>query len=143
MRRPAHVRTRARSWTLQVLYAREMSGREVDLVPFAEEALARRRVADRYRPYIDRLLAVLSEHGERVDEVLRERMPNWRLERLAAIDRNILRIGAAELLYVDDVPGKVAIHEAIRLAEKYGGKESPRFVNGVLDAVYQDTLVAG
>jgi len=126
-----------------VLYAREMSGRPGDLVAFAEQTLAHRRVADRYRPYIDRLLSVVSEHGDRIDEVLRERMPNWRLERLAAIDRNILRIGAAELLYVDDVPGKVAIHEAIRLAEKYGGKESPRFVNGVLDAVYQDTLVAG
>jgi len=119
-----------------------MLEREGGLVDFAEDALSRRRVADRYRPYLHRLLTVLGEHGDRIDETLRERMPNWRLERLAAIDRNILRIGAAELLYVEDVPGKVAIHEAIRLAEKYGGKESPRFVNGVLDAVYQDTLVA-
>jgi len=142
VRRPAHVRTRARSWALQVLYARDMSGREEELVAFGEQALSRRRVADRYLPYLHRLLTILGEHGDRIDETLQERMPNWRVERLAAIDRNILRIGAAELLYVDDVPGKVAIHEAIRLAEKYGGKESPRFVNGVLDAVYQDTLVA-
>ncbi len=78
-----------------------------------------------------------------IDEVLRDIMPNWRLERLAAVDRNVLRIGAAELLHVDDVPPKVVISEAIALAEKYGGRESPRFVNGVLDAVYHDVAAAG
>jgi N utilization substance protein B len=119
-----------------------MAGAGRDLPTYAVESLARRRVSDRYRAYLDRLLRAVASHGEEIDRVLQEHMPNWRLERLSAIDRNILRIAAAELLFQDDVPGKVAIHEAIRLAEKYGGKESPRFVNGVLDAVYQDTLVA-
>ncbi len=64
-------------------------------------------------------------------------MDNWRLERLSAIDRAVLRIGAVELMWMDDVPPKVAIQEAIRLAEAYGGDESPRFVNGVLDALYK------
>ncbi len=62
-------------------------------------------------------------------------MPNWRLERLSAIDRNILRIGTVEILAMPDVPPAVAIHEAVRLAERYGSADSPRFVNGVLDAV--------
>jgi N utilization substance protein B len=62
-------------------------------------------------------------------------MPNWRLDRLSAIDRNILRIGTVEMLRVRDVPPRVAIHEAIRLAERYGSEDSPGFVNGVLDAV--------
>ena len=53
------------------------------------------------------------------------------------MDRGILRLGATELLNQDDVPGKVAIQEAVRLAERYGGAESPRFVNGVLDAVFR------
>ena len=65
-------------------------------------------------------------------------MPNWRLDRLATVDRNILRIGAAELRFVKEVPAKVAIHEAIRLAEKYGSADSPGFVNGVLDAVHRE-----
>lgn len=140
--RSTHAHTRARSWVLNVLYAWEISGSDEPLPEFAERALSRRRVSDRYRPHIERLLEVLDEHLPQIDEVLQEVMPNWRLERLAVIDRNVLRIGCAELLHVDEVPGKVAIHEGIRLAEKYGGKESPRFVNGVLDAVYQGDAVA-
>lgn len=133
--KPAHVRSRARSWVLQLLYAWEVAGRG-DLREQASRLLAQRRVSDRYRPYIARLLALLDERMEEVDRVLRESIPNWRLERLAVIDRNVLRIGAAELLYAEDVPGVVAISEAIKLAEKYGSEESPRFVNGVLDAIY-------
>jgi N utilization substance protein B len=59
------------------------------------------------------------------------------MERLSAIDRGILRLAAVELVHPGDVPPKVAIQEAIRLAEQYGGPESPRFVNGVLDALYK------
>lgn len=139
-----HVHSRARSWTLQVLYGWEMSGTELPLTGYAERALARRRVADRYRPHLHRLLEVLEEHRPEVDRVLQELMPNWRLERLAVIDRNVLRIGAAEILFVEEVPGKVAISEGVALAEKYGGQESPRFVNGVLDAVWREgAAVAG
>jgi len=142
VRRPAHVRSRARSWALQVLYGWDMAGGGRDLHGYADEALARRRVSRRYRPYLDRLLDLVASHASEIDATVQEHMPNWRLERLSAVDRAILRIATAELLYQEDVPGKVAIHEAIRLAERYGGKESHRFVNGVLDAVYQDTLVA-
>jgi len=140
--RRAHVRSRARAWALQVLYARDISGSETPLREYAARCLARRRVSERYRPHLERLLGLLEEHLPEVDRRIRDVMPNWRLDRLAVIDRNVLRIGAAELLFVEDVPGKVAIHEAIQLAEKYGGEESPRFVNGVLDAIYQETLVA-
>lgn len=139
----AHAHSRARSWTLQVLYGWEVRGSDLPLTGYAEEALARRRVAERYRPHLRRLLEVLEARLPRIDEVLRDIMPNWRLERLAAVDRNVLRIGAAELLFVEEVPPKVAISEGIVLAEKYGGEESPRFVNGVLDAVYHDVAAAG
>ena len=64
-------------------------------------------------------------------------MDNWRLERLSAIDRGILRLGATEILHLPDIPPKASILEAVRLAESYGGNESPRFVNGVLDAIYK------
>lgn len=137
-----HVHSRARSWVLQVLYGWEVTGSDLPLTRYAERALSRRRVADRYRPHIGRLLEVLEERLPDVDRTLQEVMPNWRLERLAVVDRNVLRIGTAEILFVDEVPGKVAISEGISLAEKYGGKESPRFVNGVLDAVYQKGAAA-
>lgn len=138
----AHVRSRARSWVLQVLYGWDLTGAD-DLPEFAHRTLSRRRVSDRYRPYIDRLLQVLDANLTEIDAALRETIPNWRMERLAVIDRNVLRIGAAELLHVPDVPAKVAIHEAIQLAEKYGSEDSPRFVNGVLDGLYRSRAGTG
>lgn len=127
-------RSRARSWVLQILYAWELTG-EGSPAQYGQRILASRRVADRYRPYIDRLLGALELHLEECDARLAETLSNWRIERLSTVDRNILRIGAVEILKCPDVPPTVAIHEAIRLAERYGSAESPRFVNGVLDAV--------
>ncbi|MFQ5888890.1 MAG: transcription antitermination factor NusB [Gemmatimonadota bacterium] len=127
-------RTRARSWVLQLLYAWEISG-EPSLIEFAEREMLRRRVGRRYRPHIDRLLRSVEGRVGGIDSLLEECMENWRIERLSAIDRNILRLAVAELTSCPDVPVPVVIHEAIRLAEKYGSIDSPRFVNGVLDAV--------
>jgi len=128
-------RSRARSWALQVLYAWDVSGAEGDLAGFATRALAQRRISPRYRPYSVELIEALSEHLPAVDSRIRDHLSNWRLERLTVIDRGILRLATTELMAMSDVPPKVAIHEAIRLAERYGTEESPRFVNGVLDAV--------
>ena len=94
-------------------------------------------MARRYRPYVDRLLAEVEAHLPEIDRVIADTAANWRVERLDAIDRNILRLGIVELRWMEDVPPKVAIHEAVKLAMKYGGKESPRFVNGVLDAIFK------
>ena len=128
-------RSRARSWVLQLLYAWEVSGHPGTLAEFAEVSLDRRRVSARYRPYVRSLLGGLDGELPAVDARIQAHLANWRLERLTAIDRGILRIGTFELTSVPDVPTRVAIHEAIRLAERYGTAESPRFVNGVLDAV--------
>jgi N utilization substance protein B len=130
----ANPRSRARSWVLQLLYGWDMAG-EGPLREWSRSALTGRIVSPRYRAYIDRLLHVLEEGLPECDMRIEASMPNWRLDRLSAIDRNILRIGTVEMLKVDDVPHRVAIHEAIRLAERYGSDDSPGFVNGVLDAV--------
>jgi len=134
---PAGGRTRARQWMLQLLYGWEVSGSDEDLDSYAERVLADRVVADRCREHLRRLIRALDERQAEVDRAVQNAMTNWRLDRLAVIDRNILRIGTVELLHFDRVPDKVAIHEAILLAEKYGSEDSPRFVNGVLDAVYR------
>ena len=128
-------RSRARSWALQLLYAWEVSGSAEPLAGFAEKSLVQRRVSDRYRDYAFRLLRGLSDEVPAVDRRIQEHLSNWRLERLTAIDRGILRLATFELAHVEDVPRNVAIHEAIRLAERYGTDDSPRFVNGVLDAI--------
>ena len=140
--KPYHGRTRARSWVLQLLYAWEVS-EDGSLARFAEKALQHRLVSPRYRPYMNQLIAVLDDKFAQIDAVLADHIPNWRIERLAAIDRNILRIGVAELLYVEKIPGKVAITEALHLAERYGSDDSSAFVNGVLDSVYRDGAIPG
>ena len=136
-RRARIDRSRSRAWALQVHYRWESSGGEGRLRDALVETMATRRIAHRRIPYVRKLLGALDDHGPDIDRALRKALQNWRLERLSAIDRAVLRIGAAELLHGDDVPPKVAIQEAIRLAEAYGGKDSPRFVNGVMDALYK------
>lgn len=121
---------------LQILYGWEAQDASV-LTEHAKEALRYRRVSPRYRPHIERLVGALNENMEQIDRSITASMPNWRMDRLAVIDRCILRIGVAELMLFDDIPPLVSIHEAIQMAEKYGSEESPRFVNGVLDAVYR------
>lgn len=130
-------RSRARAWILQVHYRWESGGAEGTLSDALEETLDTRRIARRRLPYIRQVLAVMDEHLPEIDAALRQALENWRLDRISAMDRAVLRIGATEILFVEEIPPKVAIQEAIRLAEAYGGDESPGFVNGVLDALYK------
>lgn len=127
-------RTKARAWALQVLYAWE-SRDGVPLDAVLEEFLARRRIAPARRPYMTRLVNALAEDMPAVDAALQQAVTNWRLGRLSVVDRNILRVGAVELMRFQDIPPRVSIQEALHLAEKYGTDQSPRFVNGVLDAL--------
>lgn len=128
-------RSRSRGWALQILYAWEQGPEGVTLPEAAARTRETRRVSRRYAAYLDRILGWVDADGAEIDGVIRRHLDNWRLERLTTIDRNILRIAVAELVHSDDVPSPVAIHEALQLARKYGSDESPRFVNGVLDAV--------
>ena len=84
------------------------------------------------------LLAVITGvHGHRddIDDLIRQFSTNWRLERMAIVDRNILRLATYELLHLMDVPRKVCINEAIEVAKRYGGDDSPSFINGILDRI--------
>lgn len=130
-------RSRARAWVLQVHYRWESEGARGSLADALRDTMRTRHVSPKRLPYVRRVIGVLDGHLREIDDALRSALDNWRLERLSAMDRAVLRIAAAEILHLDDVPPKVAIQEAIRLAEAYGGTESPRFVNGVLDALYK------
>ena len=87
-----------------------------------------------------KILHGVAEHLQDIDNIIRSAAPEWPLEKIAIIDRNILRIGLYELLYADpdEVPPKVAINEAIELAKNYGGPNAARFVNGVLGTIYRE-----
>ncbi len=132
-------RTRARAWALQIHYRWEVADKSGSLVEALEDTIAARRVSPARVPYIRRLLTALDEHGVEIDTVLGEALDNWRMDRLSFLDRAVLRIAAVEIMRFDDVPPKVSIQEAVRLAESYSGIDSPRFVNGVLDALYKRT----
>ncbi|RJP17830.1 MAG: transcription antitermination factor NusB [Deltaproteobacteria bacterium] len=75
------------------------------------------------------------EHREEVDALIREAAENWRIERMALVDRNILRLGAYEILHGRDIPFAVAINEAVDLGKRFGAEESGAFVNGILDRI--------
>jgi transcription antitermination protein NusB len=92
-------------------------------------------VSAQNRPYAEVLVRLVGSNLPRIDATIEESLTNWRMNRLSVIDRNVLRMGVAEMLFVDDVPSRMTIREMVQLAEKYGTHESPRFVNGVLDAV--------
>jgi N utilization substance protein B len=83
------------------------------------------------------LLSGVRRNRAEIDACLRTWAEHWTLERMAVIDRNILRIGAYEILYTD-TPGQVAINEAVELAKRYGGKQSAQFVNGILDRLLKE-----
>ncbi|MBI4544911.1 MAG: transcription antitermination factor NusB [Gemmatimonadetes bacterium] len=129
------ARSRARGWALQILYAWEARGAQGSPLAILENFLEEGRIAESGRPHLVRILRAVAEHRQEIDGLVQQALTNWRLERLSAIDRNVLRLCAAEMGYLEDVPRRVALQEAIHLAEKYGTAESARFVNGVLDAV--------
>lgn len=91
-------------------------------------------------PFMQRLLAGVIAHQTQLDEVIVKAAPEWPLDKISRVDRNILRIGLFELLFSnrDEVPAKVAINEAIELAKNFGGESSGRFINGVLGSVYKE-----
>lgn len=97
--------------------------------------VSERNIAEPNRAYLETLVTTIEDNLTAIDGALADALTNWRLDRLSVIDRSILRMGAAELLYLPEIPPRVSMQEAIVLAEKYGTAESPRFVNGVLDAL--------
>lgn len=91
-------------------------------------------------PFMESLLDGVLDKFQKLDEIIEKAAPDWPIEKIAIVDRNILRVGLYELLYCDrdQVPAKVAINEAIELAKTFGGENSGRFINGVLGAVYKE-----
>jgi N utilization substance protein B len=130
-------RSRAREVALQLLY-------QHDLNPDVARPAVERFVRDRLRdPDLDPFCLGLYDgvigHVKEIDERLSAAAQNWRLPRMAAVDRNVLRLGAYELFFTPETPASVTLNEAIELARRYGAAGSPAFVNGVLDRLRQQT----
>lgn len=128
-------RSRAREVVLQVLY-------QDDLNPPADPAAADEFLCKRLNhdhslvAFSRSLLSGVRRNREELDQLLARRADNWSLARMAATDRNVLRLGAFEILYTE-TPDRVAINEAVELAKRFGSKQSAQFVNGILDRFLQ------
>jgi N utilization substance protein B len=131
---PQSKRTKARERALQALYQIDVSATDL------EEALSRfwksfEPVEQEVRELAEVLVRGVAEHRREVDAAIESVSTNWRLDRMAKVDRNVLRLATYELIHSADVPVKVAINEAIELGKKYGSESSGAFVNGVLDKI--------
>ncbi|MEK7798770.1 MAG: transcription antitermination factor NusB [Acidobacteriota bacterium] len=135
------ARHRAREYALQMLYQAEASG-----VPMREVAASfwgDREVPEDVRAFAERLASGTAGAQQESDALLIGSLENWRLERLAIVDRNILRLAVYEFLHEPETPPIVVIDEAIELARRFGGDDSWQFTNGILDAVRKKLEAAG
>ncbi len=134
------ARTKARKRARDVLFESEVRGLELD-------GTLEDRVAAQEPPvkeYTVELVRGVTDHRDRIDSLLSSYSEGWTLDRMPAVDRNVLRLGVFEILYVDDVPDAVAVSEAINLVRDLSTDESPSFVNGVLGNIVRNkaTIVA-
>lgn len=141
MAQPVRRRTRAREIALQLLFQADLRGEgyEGELGEKLAD-LARKEANDdaEVAPFAERLVTGTLEHRAMIDERLKSVTRNWDLKRMAAVDRNVLRMSIFELMFCADVPPKVAINEAIELGKKYSTANSGGFINGILDRVRID-----
>ncbi len=127
-------RHEARERALQALYAIEMNDRTVaevceDLIHGSDK---------RYVGFSRELVLLTNGHRERLDKLISTKAEKWDIDRIAILDRITLRLAIAELLYIDDVPPKVTINEAIEVAKTFSTDQSGRFINGILDAIFTE-----
>jgi transcription antitermination protein NusB len=129
-------RRSGRAYALQLLYARDNDA-SADVAGVATDwaAAFELELEPAAQDFARDLVAKAATHAAQIDELITTSSKNWRLERMSRVDRNILRLGACELVASSDVPVKVVINEAVELAKRFGTAESSAFVNGVLDRI--------
>jgi len=126
-------RRKAREAALKILYAMDLSGQSADeaMAAYFEDFAEDGETLE----FTEELVRGVGRELEALDEKIRAASQNWRLERMARVDRNILRLATYELLYVPSVPRRVSLNEAIELGKRYGAEDSAAFVNGILDRI--------
>ncbi len=124
-------RSRARELVLFALYRAEF-------LPVILDEICEDEDPGDQRPYIESVYNGIVARRDEIDRLIGERTVGWRFDRLALLDRNILRIGVYELLYSEEVPPEVALDEAVELAKAYGTEQARGFINGILDRIWKE-----
>ncbi len=129
-------RRKAREAAVQMLYQMDVAGVDAEraIAPFGENLGA----PDDEREFANALVLGYGRVRETIDDTIRAVSKHWRLERMSRVDRNVIRLGAFELLHMSDIPRRVTLNEAVELAKRFGNEESAAFVNGVLDRIADD-----
>lgn len=134
-------RRQAREMALQGLYAYLMAGNPLEQV--FTDVRAHNEGVEYDDEHFKKLVITAINHLEEIDERIRIRSLNWKFSRIAFIDKLIMRLAIGELIYIDDVPPRVSITEAIEMAKIYSTDDSHTFINGILDRVYHDLIAEG
>ena len=134
------IRTHARELALQFLFQLDFheEGYLFELEAFLDEHLRDRQGEEEAKRYARALVEGVYGRRDDLDKMLESVASNWSVARMAAVDRNALRIGCYEMLYNDDIPMRVAINEAINLGKKFSSEASGAFINGILDRIRKD-----
>ncbi len=128
----------ARLIALQSLYQWDFNGAQgQDLSKMIDYNLGETALTGQDRKFIEELINGVIQNQTEIDKLIVKYAPEWPLNQITIIDRNVLRLGIYELVFAQTVPAKVAINEAIEIAKTFGGESSGKFVNGVLGAVYK------
>ena len=120
----------ARETALQVLFQKDLA--EIDPAQALDFTCAEFAVPETSKVFASRLVSGTLAHLEEIDNMIRPVAKEWNIERMAAVDRNILRLAAYELFFCEDIPGNVTVNEAIELAKTFSGEDAGKFVNGIL-----------
>ena len=128
-------RRKAREFALQMLYQFDVSNEFEYLI---NEFWSKKDVPDDVKEFADNIVEGVVKNLHSIDNMLIRSAANWSIDRMALVDRNIMRIAVYELLFIKNIPVKVTINEAIEIAKRFGGEESSAFINGILDKIIKD-----
>jgi len=134
-------RRKARYLALRILYQWDITGERLeDVIRSVDEELQEKGGLN---PFTEELLSVIQRERLRIDAEIEKYADRWSLQRMPVIDRNLLRIGLAEILYMEDIPPSVTVNECVELAKRYSTEDSGKFVNGLLGRIIRDYQSSG
>lgn len=127
----------ARETALQVLFQRDLTKEPLKTAQEVQRWAEEFEVPEPSRPFAQQLVDGTIKHLTEIDQTIASFAQGWSISRMANVDRNVMRLATYEVLFCLDIPGRVSLNEAIELAKRYGGDESAKFVNGILDRVVE------
>ncbi|MDA8227855.1 MAG: transcription antitermination factor NusB, partial [Desulfitobacterium hafniense] len=129
----------ARETALQVLFQVDMTGDNIDKAKTVSKWAEEFTVPENSVPFAQELVEGTLLHKEEIDKKIAAYAQGWSIDRMATVDRNLLRLATYEVLYRTDIPGRVTLNEAVELAKRYGGEDSAKFINGIMDRIVDNT----